>query len=107
MRESLAAYFKHISRVLSVEALSEIISSKFEYVWHKREFSVSARYFSPLKTGKPILTEDLLLLIVHPFICNFPTLSIVITYGQEISVIMLNNRNLFFTFFQPYHFKNI
>ena len=49
--------------VSSVEALSEIINSKSSYVWPSRASSASHRYFSPLKTGSPILSRGVAVII--------------------------------------------
>lgn len=75
MRGSLAWYSLQILSVPSVEALSEISSSKSEKVWESRESNASGRYFSPLWTGMPMLRRGSLLLIIFPilYVLNLPT----------------------------------
>ena len=43
MRESLAAYCRQMSSVASVDALSEMISSKSSYVWPSSASIASVR----------------------------------------------------------------
>ena len=48
IRLSSAAYAAQISAVASVDALSEMTSSKSARVWLRMESRVEASYFSPL-----------------------------------------------------------
>src|SRR6266446_9256768 len=57
MRSSRLAWAFAISPVRSVDALSEIISSKSVKVWFRIEYNVSSRKRSPLYTKSPILTR--------------------------------------------------
>src|SRR5204862_4310130 len=57
MRLSRLAYSLQMSSVASVEALSEIISSKSANVCARIDSSVFVRYFSALYTPNPILTR--------------------------------------------------
>src|ERR1700704_2776300 len=57
MRGSRSAYFRQISSVRSVDALSHMMSSKSRYVCESSESTASTRNCSPLYTGRPMLTR--------------------------------------------------
>lgn len=58
MRASEDAYDLMISTVLSVDPLSEMINSKFPWLWPRADSMALLTYFSPLKTGKPMETRS-------------------------------------------------
>ena len=56
-----------MSPVLSVEALSEMISSKSAKLWPSKASIDSLTYFSPLYTGRPMVSRGAALISRPPY----------------------------------------